>query len=185
VVISIRAGWPPEIIKQVLARDLDLAVATLVAPKPDDARALTCLPMAATEMVFVSSPREPLAKRRQIALNDLRDAGWILNQDGCQYRAYLEKRFAQQGFRMNVAVEVIGPEVQKRLVQLGLGITLLPKPFVATEIKQGTLKALHLKDVALLSYACLIYRRDKYIHGAMRGFLELLQKAVADKPTGR
>jgi DNA-binding transcriptional LysR family regulator len=178
VAVSIRAGWPPEIIKHVLARDLDLAVATLVASKPADSVGLTCVPLAVAEMVFVAYPGEPLARMRRLSFRDLRGAAWILNQDGCQYRGYLERRFAQLGVKMNIAVEVVGAEMQKKLVQLGFGITLLPKPFVAAELKEGKLKALKVIDAKLKSYTSLIYRKDKYIHGAMRGFLGLLRKAA-------
>ncbi len=77
------------------------------------------------------------SRRRRLSIDDLRDVPWVLNPDGCQYRGYLERRFAERGLTMNVAVEVTGMEVLKKLVQLGLGVTLLPKPLVAQEVKRG------------------------------------------------
>jgi len=78
---------------------------------------------------------------------------------------------------MNIAVEVIGLELQKKLTQLGLGVALLPKPFVAKELREKSLKTFTVKGLQLRSYSCLVYRRDKYIHGAMKMFLSLLQEA--------
>jgi DNA-binding transcriptional LysR family regulator len=83
---------------------------------------------------------------------------------------------------MNVAVEVTGLEVHKRLVQLGLGVTLLPKPLVAQDLKAGTLKTFTIEGTKLRSLSCLLYRRDRYINGAMRGFLAVLRDVC---PSGR
>ncbi len=77
---------------------------------------------------------------------------------------------------MNVAVEVLGFELEKKLTQLGLGVSLLSRILVAEELKEKTLKTFTVKGLHLRSYSCLVYRRDKYIHGAMRGFLKLLQE---------
>ena len=78
---------------------------------------------------------------------------------------------------MNIAVEVIGFELEKKLTQLGLGVSLLSKILVAKELKEKSLKTFTVKGLQLRSYSCLVYRRDKYIHGAMKVFLSLLQEA--------
>ena len=77
---------------------------------------------------------------------------------------------------MNIAVEAIGIELQKRLTQLGLGVSLLSKPLVARELRERSLTTFTVKGLQLRSYSCLVYRRDKYIHGAMGGFLSLLRE---------
>jgi DNA-binding transcriptional LysR family regulator len=168
--------------RRVIARDLDLGIVILTAPGPDPPSELACTPLRASEIIFVAPASEPLVKRRRLTIDDLRDVPWILSPDGCQYRGYVERRFAERGLAMNVAVEVIGMEVQKKLVQLGLGVTLLPKPLVAQELKAGTLRAFTVEGAKLRSLTSLIYRRDKYIHGAMQGFLALLREMF---PSGK
>lgn len=182
VTVTVETGWKPEIMRRVIARDLDLGLVILTMPGPDPPAELTCIPLRVSEMVFVAPASEPLVKRRRLTIDDLRDVPWILSPDGCQYRGYVERRFAERGLTMNVAVEVIGMEVQKRLVQLGLGITLLPKPVVVQELKTGTLRTFTVEGAKLQSLTCLLYRRDKYIHGAMQGFLNLLRELF---PSGK
>jgi len=70
---------------------------------------------------------------------------------------------------------VLGLELQKKLTQLGLGVALLPRHFVSSELERGTLKALHVLGSQLKAHSCLVFRSDKYIHGAMKAFLKLLQ----------
>jgi DNA-binding transcriptional LysR family regulator len=176
VALRVETGWKTEIVRRVTARDLDLGLAVLTVPGPDLPPQLTCVPLQEAEVVFVAPASDPFVKRRRLTIDDLRDVPWVLNLDGCQYRGYLERCFAERGLAMNVAVEVAGLEVQKRLAQLGLGVTLLPRPFVAQELKAGTLKAFTVEGATLRSLTCLIYRRDKYIHGAMQGFFALLRE---------
>jgi len=160
----------------VTAHDLDLGVVVLIAPKLDTMPHLTCIPLADTEVVFVASPKDPVVKKRQLTFEEFREVPLILTRDGCLYRQYLEGRFAEKGWGMNIAVEAIGLELQKRLTQLGLGVSLLSKPLVAKELREKSLATFTVKGLHLRSYSCLVYRRDKYIHGAMKGFLGLLRE---------
>jgi len=179
VALSIETRWPAEIMHRVAAADLDLGLVVLVTPKPNNSLLLRCVPLVTTEIVFVASPTDPIVKRKEVTIDDLQNAAWILNHDGCQYRSYLEKKFGERGLAPNIAVEVMDREMQKKLAQLGLGATLLPKPFVAQELKEGRLKRFKVKGIKLQSFSCIVYRRDKYIHGAMQGFLGLLREVFA------
>jgi DNA-binding transcriptional LysR family regulator len=176
VTVSVTAGHPAEILPRVAAGDFDLGLVILVSRKLHHSLPLSRRAFAVTDIVFVASPNDPIVTRREMTIDALRHAAWVLNQDGCQYRGFLEKKFAERGLTMNIAVEVMGLEVQKKLAQLGLGVTLLPKPFVAQELREGKLKRFTVKGVALQSFSCIVHRRDKYMHAAMRAFLELLAR---------
>jgi DNA-binding transcriptional LysR family regulator len=177
VTLSIETGWSPGILDRVLSRDLDLGLVVLISPKPHNIPQLACTAFDSTETVFVASPKDPLVKKQQLTFEEFRKLPLILNHDGCLYRSYLESRFAEKGAAMNIAVEVIGFELEKKLTQLGLGVSLLSKVLVARELKEKSLKSFGVTGLQLHSYSCLVYRQDKYIHAAMRGFLKLLQEA--------
>jgi DNA-binding transcriptional LysR family regulator len=177
--LSIEAGWSAEIARRVVTYDLDLGLVVLLSPKLEAFPQLTFVPLATTDLVFVVSPNNPLAKKIRITWDELKEAPWILNQQGCIYRSYIETRLKERGQAMKVEVEVIGLELQKRLTQLGLGVSLLPKIFVTTEIQQGTLRTLHVTGTNLQAYSRLVFRNDKYIHGPMKAFIELLPEAYS------
>ncbi len=168
--------------RRVVTRDLDLGLVILVAPEFVGPAQLTCLPLGASEVVFVAAGSAPFVKRKHVTLEDLADVPWILCQDGCHYRSHVEKRFSQQGLPLHIAVEVPGMEILKKLVQLGLGVTLIPKHFVAEELKAETLRIFTVKGMNATSLFCLVYRSGKYIHRAMHGFLELLREVL---PAGK
>jgi DNA-binding transcriptional LysR family regulator len=173
--LSIEAGWSGEITQRVVSYALDLGLLVLLTPGLEGFPQLSFFPLATTDLVFVVSPNDPLAKRKRLTWEDLKEAPWILNQQGCVYRGYIERRLKERGQPLKVEVEVLGLELQKKLTQLGLGISLLPKSFVRAELQQGTLKTLDVAGTNLQAYSCLVFRSDKYIHGAMKAFLKLLQ----------
>jgi DNA-binding transcriptional LysR family regulator len=57
---------------------------------------LTFIPLSGIDLVFVTAAGDPLAKKKEVTWDDLKQASWILNQEGCQFRAY---RKAAQGAR--------------------------------------------------------------------------------------
>ncbi|MGH7830011.1 MAG: LysR family transcriptional regulator [Candidatus Binatia bacterium] len=178
--LTIEAQWSPQVLSHVTSNDLDLGVVVLVAPKLTNMPHVICTALTSAEVVFVASPKSPPLKKRQLTFEEFREIPLILTQEGCLYRQYLESKFAEKGCGMNIAVEAIGIELQKRLTQLGLGVSLLSKPLVAKELREKSLISFTVKGLQLHSYSCLVYRRDKYIHGAMRGFLKLLQEVFPD-----
>ena len=177
--LSIEAGWSLEIIRRLAAYELDVGLLVLVDPKLEGFPQLTFTPLTTTDLVFVTSANDPLTKRKKITWDDLAEARWILNQEGCQYRSYIKRRFEERGQPMRIEVEVIGLELQKQLSQLGLGVALLPRPFVTTEIQRGSLKKLNIIGTKIQTHSCLVFRSDKYINGPMKSFLKLLENSFA------
>jgi DNA-binding transcriptional LysR family regulator len=137
--LSIESGWSPEITRRLITYDLDFALVLIVSPEMQGLPQLKFIPLSAVDLVFVTAAGDPLAKKKNVTWDDLKEASWILNQEGCQFRAYVEKRLKDLGQSKKVEVEIIGFELQKRLTQLGLGISLLPRTFVRKEIRQGSL----------------------------------------------
>jgi DNA-binding transcriptional LysR family regulator len=172
--LSIESGWSIEITNRVATYDLDLGLLAILSQKLEGFPQLTFVPLGTTDLVFLVSPTNPLVRRKKISWDDLKEAPWILNQNGCVYRSYIERRLKECGQSMKVEVEVIGLELQKKLTQMGLGVSLLPRHFVTTELEQGTLKTLSVSGTKLHAYSCLVFRTDKYTHGPMRAFMKLL-----------
>ena len=176
VKLSVNSAWSGEITGRVMTYDLDLGLIRLLSPKPQGFQQLTLVPFATNDLVFVASPKDRLAGKKRLTWADLQEAPWILNHNGCVYRSHIESRLKERGQALKVVVEVMGLELQKKLTELGMGVSVLPRNLVTAELRQGSLKALNVEGTTLQIYSCLVFRKDKYIHGAMKGFLRLLQE---------
>src|SRR5215467_11727242 len=184
VKLSLNSAWSGEITGRVMTYDLDLGLIRLLSPKPQGFQQLTLVPLATNDLVFVASPKDPLAGKKRLTWADLQEAPWILNHNGCVYRSHIESRLKERGQGLNTVVEVMGLGLQKKLTELGLGVSVLPKNMVTAELRRGSLKALNVEGPTLQIHSCLIFRKDKYIHGAMKAFLGLLQKTFRPAKEG-
>ena len=179
--LVIESAWSVDITRRVLSHALDLGLLILVSPKLEGFPQLSFVPLATTDLAFVVAANNPLANKKRLTWDDLKEAPWILNHDGCVYRSYIERRLEERGQSIKVEVEVLGLELHKKLAELWLGVSLLPQRFVSEEIRRGSLKALHVIGEKLQAYSCLVFRSDKYLHGAMKAFLKLLEESF--RPT--
>jgi DNA-binding transcriptional LysR family regulator len=174
VKLSVNSAWSDDITGRVMTHDLDVGLIRLLSSKP--LQQLMLVPFASNDLLFVASPKDRLAGKKRLTWADLHEAPWILNHNGCVYRSHIESRLKERGQALKVVVEVMGLELQKKLTELGLGVSVLPRNLVVAELRQGSLKALNVEGTKLQIHSCLVFRKDKYVHGAMKGFLRLLQE---------
>ena len=124
VTVRLSAGWTPRLLSDVLDGSLDaaLVLGRTGAPWPANA---TIAPIAGDVLVGVA-PRT-LGVSRRTAFVDLFDRPWVLNPDGCGYRALLGSLATSMRRSIHVVAEVQGASLQRELVLAGLGIGLVPE----------------------------------------------------------
>jgi DNA-binding transcriptional LysR family regulator len=185
VTLTVETGWAQEIMSRLTSGHLDLGLVLLSSPHLKAAPQLVCTPLQSSETVFVASPDCPGVTKKRLSFDEFRLLPLIVNNKGSVYRNYLETRFAERGVAMNITVEVLGRHLEKRLTQLGLGVSLLSRSLVARELKEKSLKVFTVAGLEMRSYCCLVYRRDKYVHGPMRGMLKLLEEVLPHRRSSR
>lgn len=124
VTVRLSAGWTPRLLGDVLDGSLDAALVLGRTGGPWPANA-TALPIAHDKLVAVA-PRTLDVNRRTLFV-DLFDRQWVLNPDGCGYRALLGSLAASMQRSIHVVAEVQGASLQRELVLAGLGIGLVPE----------------------------------------------------------
>jgi DNA-binding transcriptional LysR family regulator len=66
---------------------------------------------------------------------------------------------------------------QKRLIEAGIGIALLPESSIQEELRLGTLRTIDISHLQTTVPIHVLYRRNGYLTGASRTLLSLISKA--------
>src|SRR6516162_8763514 len=83
-------------------------------------------------------------------------------------------RTDRRGRREDHAIDSL--TAQKRLVQAGFGLALVPESSVRDELKLGSLKELEIPALRASIPVALIHRRDGYLNPAARALIALMSE---------
>ena len=100
----------------------DLGLVTL----PVDATDLVSVPVLQEELLLVTYPAHPLAKKRQIVPADLDKQPFILFETGSITRRLVDEFFTRERIEPDIVMETENVEIIKAMVRNGLGISIVP-----------------------------------------------------------
>lgn len=127
------------------------------------------------KMMLIVPAGHGWAKREApVALRQLIDQPFLLPQQGSGTRKILEKLFQQSGIRPKQVMEMGTTEGVKKAVEAGLGISILSAHIVQSELANGRISSLPVKDAALERDLYAVYRKDRYLSVAAQTFLHRL-----------
>jgi len=85
-------------------------------------------------------------KKRAHTLAECQPYGWVLNPDGCGFRAGLQHALAGQGLTLKLNLETFGTELQLGLVAEGVGLGLVPLPLLHASAHAAQLDVIQVSD---------------------------------------
>jgi DNA-binding transcriptional LysR family regulator len=127
----------------------------------------------------VCSPRHRLARARRIAPRALSGERWIAfpgrpGAAGEPYASALARGLARLGHDAAEIVPIDSLTAQKRMVEAGFGLALLPASSVDEELRSGALRALRIPELRATLAVMLIHRRRAFLSGATRALIAAL-----------
>jgi DNA-binding transcriptional LysR family regulator len=173
--LRVRAGWGESMTAEVGAGNLDAAIIILPLGAPPPAPLLGRI-IATVDVVIVQSRRRPLV-RRPVRLTGLAKQAWILNPNGCGYRAELESAMGKGNRSLRVAVDTFGMEVQLRMIASGLGLGLVPRNVLRTSASRDEISIVDAAGFAMQLDIWLIHLRE---FGNLKRAIEALAAMVAE-----
>ena len=140
---EVASGWGAQLVQRVDKGEIDAAVALVPATKvlPDGLRGRT---LGRIELVVVA--KKDALSRRAYKLRDIFGQGWVLNPDGCGFRAGLARALAEQGLSFKINLETFGTDLQLGLVANGVGLGLMPRPILERSRHRAQLDIVNVTD---------------------------------------
>jgi DNA-binding transcriptional LysR family regulator len=140
-----------------------------------DDRELVCEPLGVERMCVVGSPNEAASEKRP------RWIGFPARTTKEDLGLLLRRQLTAAGAGVVSVMTVDSLSAQKRLVEAGIGIALLPESSVREELTRGTLVILAMPRIATSIDVQLVYRRDGHLSPAARNLISLLKRAFAGR----
>jgi DNA-binding transcriptional LysR family regulator len=168
--LRLRTALSAEVSALVRRGDATLGLRYRVDPELDST------PLFDERLLPVCSARHRLAGARRVSAGDVAGERWIAfpGPTGEPYAAALAQGLAAAGLGAAEIVPIDSLTAQKRMVEAGFGLALLPESSVDEELRAGTLRALPVASMRATIPVALVRRRHGFESGATRALIELL-----------
>ncbi|MEW6208518.1 MAG: selenium metabolism-associated LysR family transcriptional regulator [Acidobacteriota bacterium] len=130
------------------------------------------IPWFTDEIVLITPPDHPLAKRRKVRFNNLAGEFFILRESGSATRSAIERSLRDANLRVESVVELGNPEAVKQAVRNGLGIALISRFAVETELKAQMLRVIKVRGLQVERELKIVYRKHKHHSRAALMFMK-------------
>lgn len=174
VALTLRTATSVQVSDLVRRGEATLGLRYFEDPSPD----LENRACASEALVVVCAPEHPLAQQKVASLRDLKDEPWLgfPPPEGRDERCsgMLSAQFLIRGVAEVPFTAVDSLTAQKRLVEAGFGLALMPVSAVAEERAAGSLAAIAVVDLAVSNPVSLITRKGGYVSPAAQALIEAL-----------
>ncbi|MBI4328741.1 MAG: LysR family transcriptional regulator [Chloroflexi bacterium] len=170
--VSIRTGRSQEILQLLLSDDVQLGLTrSLVHPE------IEAVHLYDEEIVLVTPPGHPFASHPGVTLYDIGREPLILYDPSSTYYLIISRVCQEAGIVPRVLMQLDSVEATKKMVEQGLGISLLPIHSLTRELAQGSLVHVPImgSDPIVLPTSVLM-RRDRAPSGVSQAFLDVLRE---------
>jgi DNA-binding transcriptional LysR family regulator len=151
--LKITVGSADRSVAMLRSGGADLGMVTL----PVEAADLVSVPVLQEELLLITYPGHPLAKKRQIHPGDLNKEPFILFEAGSVTRRLVDEFFTRERIEPDVVMETENVEIIKAMVRYGLGISIIPWQAAAADVAAEALFCRRIAGHALRRQTGWIY----------------------------
>lgn len=176
--VMLEPAHEERVMQAVRDGDVDMGI-ILDEPLSEDDPELTSIILRQEELVVVASKDHPFADLEVVEWKQLGGQAFIMTEQGCTYRGGLERLLKTQQIPYRLAFELGSMEAIKQCVHYGLGIALIPKITILSELEKELLCAVPLCMEDLAFYTQVVYHKRKHRTPSMNYFIQLLTDSMA------
>jgi DNA-binding transcriptional LysR family regulator len=172
VEVVVRTGHSEDVLRMVLQDEVQVGLGRALQ-HPE----VALQPFYEEELALVVAPDHPFARGGDVSITEVASEQLILFDRTSSYYEITQAAFLAAGVALRGVMELDNIEAAKKMVQRGLGVSLLPGSAVALEVEGGTLCRVELRNVAPMRRQIVAMRRRDAGEpsGLVRAFLELLR----------
>lgn len=167
--VSLYIGSAREIEAKMRANELDLCyMLDYKVPRKEWVRVRE----EVEPIIFVTSPNNPIAKKKNVRFQELTQQRLILMPVGEGYRYLFDDELAKRNLYVTPALELANTETMIKLVRRADYVAMLPVFLVREYIKQGLMAEIPVKDCDMYQWSQLAYLKGKAITPQLQRFID-------------
>ena len=147
---------------------------------PVKVRQIEALPFRNDQLVLITHPQHPLAKRTEIELRELQGHKFIGFDPDIPTRKAVDHIFRENKLEIEPVMEFDNIETVKRAVEIDHGIAVVPLATVLQEGRQGSLAIVTFKGKEFTRPLAILHRKGRVLTPAMKKFIETLSLDLTD-----
>jgi DNA-binding transcriptional LysR family regulator len=177
-------------VQEIRGGRVDAGLLTLPVEESD----MVTVPVLREELLLVTIPTHPLAKRRKVAARDLAGLPFVLFEMGSATRRVIDHFFASEKIEPTIVMDTENVEIIKAMVKTGLGVGIVPYQAVAREVRAKQFFCSRIEGHELLRETGWVYARANRVprvidellaaFEAIRGKLRLSPRRRSDGVAG-
>jgi LysR family transcriptional regulator, low CO2-responsive transcriptional regulator len=171
VKISLKVTNRNEVLQHIQKNEYQLAILTQLPAETG----IISHAFLENPLVMACHPDHPLRSKRSISLKELGNESFVFREPGSGTRMVMEKLLSDSGIKPYIAMELGTNEAVKQAVMAGIGISLISKISMYSELNLGSVAQLQVKHLPVQTHWHTIYKTDKVISRVIRNFLDFLQ----------
>ncbi|MTI18863.1 pca operon transcription factor PcaQ [Rhodobacteraceae bacterium RKSG542] len=170
--LHIVTGENEVLLNQLRNGDLDIVVGRL--PAPEKMQGLTFEPAYRERVVFAVSASHPLAKTKQVSIQDLTAYPMLLPSAGSIIRPYVDRLFIEQGVpEPESIIETVSDSFGRAFANDYDAIWVISRGVIASEIASGLMIELPVETATTLGSVGLSVKAEGQLEPAAQLFAEI------------
>jgi DNA-binding transcriptional LysR family regulator len=169
--VRIAVATASQSVQAIRAGRADAGLLTLPVEESD----LVTVPVMREELLVITTPAHPLARRARVSARDLRLLPFILFEKGSATRQVLDRFFLTEHIEPTIVMDTENVEIIKAMVKTGLGIGIVPYQAVAREVRARQLFCARIEGHELVRETGWVYARANRTPRSIHELLEAFQ----------
>lgn len=176
VEITLHTEFTPKIIDMVYNSEVHFSIARTGSPTFMDNR-LKSEYIGVDPSVFIVSANHRLVKSNEVSIKEIIKEPFIVFGKKSSYWTQIQNIFTNEGVEPKISMELNDINAVKKMIEINMGISILPLISVQNELEKGTLKTINVVGFpSIMRYSHLIYQKDLIITGPIENFLKFIKE---------
>ncbi|HTZ59184.1 MAG TPA: LysR family transcriptional regulator [Acidobacteriaceae bacterium] len=175
--VSVQRSLASKIPDDVLQRSVEIGVLSF-RPEGDLFRSIV---VYTDELAFVVNPDHPLAREKEISIEDLGAESFIAHNVPSPLRRHVVAAFEKHKTPLNMCLELPSLEAVKRFVAMGNGVALVPGLTVSRELASGELIQVPVDALRFERHLRLVHRKHANLSHAANAFLKVVRSLSLER----